>query len=104
MFSKKLVEILQIKNISAYYLAKNTGISQGLMSDYKNGIKMPNIQNLTKIADCLDCSVDYLLGRTDDISLDEHGEFINLFDRLSKKDKDIIINEIKKLIQINNNE
>jgi transcriptional regulator with XRE-family HTH domain len=32
---------------------------------YKNGAKLPTIQNLTKIADYLDVSVDYLLGRTD---------------------------------------
>ena len=40
-------------------------MSQGLMNEYKNGVKLPSIQNLIKIADYFDCSVDYLLGRVD---------------------------------------
>ena len=35
------------------------------MNEYKNGVKLPTTQNLVKIADRLDCSVDYLLGRTE---------------------------------------
>lgn len=65
MFTARFVEYLQFKNITAYKVAKETGISQGLMNEYKNGIKLPTVQNLAKIADYLDCSVDYLLGRTD---------------------------------------
>lgn len=65
MFTTRFVEYLQSKNITAYKVAKETGISQGLMNEYKNGIKLPTVQNLAKIADYLDCSVDYLLGRTD---------------------------------------
>lgn len=65
MFKENFIQILQEKHTTPYAVAKNTGISQGLMSEYKNGIKMPTIANLIKIADYLDCSVDYLLGRTD---------------------------------------
>ena len=65
MFTNEFSNLLQIRNISAYSVAKATGISQGLMNEYKNGIKLPTIQNLVKIADCLGVSVDYLLGRTD---------------------------------------
>lgn len=63
MFTKKFNEILNTRNITAYQVAKTTGISQGLMNEYKNGIKYPTIQNLVKIADALGYSVDYLLGR-----------------------------------------
>ena len=65
MFTEIFIEILQKNNITPYQVAKNTGISQGLMGEYKKGIKLPTIPNLIKIADYLDCSVDYLLGRTD---------------------------------------
>lgn len=65
MFTDIFVEILQSKKITAYKVAKETGISQGLMNEYKNGVKLPSLDNLIKIADYLDCSVDYLLGRTD---------------------------------------
>lgn len=67
MFTEIFVQMLQEKKLSAYKVAKATSISQGLMNEYKNknGIKLPTLQNITKIANYLDCSVDYLLGRTD---------------------------------------
>lgn len=65
MFTARFIQTIQTKQITAYKVAKETGISQGLMSEYKNGVKLPTVQNLVKIADYLNCSVDYLLGRTD---------------------------------------
>lgn len=65
MFKDRFVQYIQSKRVTAYRVAKETGISQGLMNEYKNGVKLPTVQNLIKIADYLDCSVDYLLGRTD---------------------------------------
>ena len=40
------------------------GISDRTLDNYKTS--MPNADKLAKIADYLDCSVDYLLGRTAD--------------------------------------
>ena len=57
--------MLQKKQLTTYRIAKDTGISQGLMNEYKNGIKRPTIDNLVKIADYLNVSTDYLLGRTE---------------------------------------
>lgn len=65
MFTNIFIDLLQKKGITAYRIAKETGISQGLMNEYKSGKKQPTLQNITKIANYLDCSVDYLLGRTD---------------------------------------
>ena len=65
MFTERFMRTIQSKHLTAYKVAKATGISQGLMNENKNGVKLPTVQNLVKIADYLDCSVDYLLGRTD---------------------------------------
>lgn len=67
MFSETIVQLLQSRNISAYRLSKDTGIPQSLLSLYKNGEKMPSVENLRKIADYFGVSVDYLLGRSPDI-------------------------------------
>lgn len=63
MFSERFVEITQEKGLTPYRVAKETGISQGLISEYKSGKKEPTLQNLIKIADYLDVSLDYLVGR-----------------------------------------
>jgi len=65
MFKDIFIELLQDKQLTAYKIAKDLNISQGLMGEYKRGVKQPTIDNLTKIADYLDVSVDYLLGRTE---------------------------------------
>lgn len=46
-------------------LSKSTGISSGNISDWKSGRSKPGLESLLKIADYFDCSVDYLLDRTD---------------------------------------
>lgn len=65
MFTERFKKIIQTNNLTAYRVAKDTGISQGLMAEYHRGNKIPTVNNLVKIADYLNCSVDYLLGRTD---------------------------------------
>ena len=45
-------------------LSKNTGISSGNISDWKSGRSKPGLNSLIKIADYFQCSVDYLLNRT----------------------------------------
>lgn len=65
--SQIILDIIKQRNISAYKLAKETGISESLFSKWK---KKPTSEiassNLVKIADYLGCSVDHLLGRTDE--------------------------------------
>lgn len=64
--SQIILDIVKNKNISAYKLSKETGISESLFSKWKSKPTSEiSSSNLAKIADYLDCSVDYLLGRTD---------------------------------------
>lgn len=51
------------KNITLKMLLEDVGLGFNTMSNMKTS--MPKADNLAKIADYLDCSVDYLLGRTD---------------------------------------
>lgn len=66
MFAENFSNILKEKNITAYQVAKNTNISQGLIGAYKSGKKIPGSKNAKKIADYLNVSVDYLLGSEKD--------------------------------------
>lgn len=68
--SERILKILEEKNITAYRLSKETGISLSLPSKWraKPSSKVSS-DILVAIADYLDCSVDYLLGRTEDPTL-----------------------------------
>ena len=46
---------------------KEVNLGRNTMANFKTS--MPKADNLAKIADYLDCSIDYLMGRTDDPDL-----------------------------------
>lgn len=54
----KIEKELMRQKISVYRLAKNTGINQTTLQNYKNGTE-PSFKNMCKIADALDISLDY---------------------------------------------
>lgn len=64
MFYKILYDFCASKGFKPNTIAKAIGLSSATATKWKNG-SIPNGEVLIKIADYLDCSVDYLLGRTD---------------------------------------
>lgn len=54
-------KLLAKNGITAYRVSKDTGITQTLLSNWKTGKSVPNLQNLKKIADYFDVTVDYLM-------------------------------------------
>lgn len=61
--------MLMAEKISASKLSRDTNISTGNISDWKSGRSMPTSNKLDILADYFDCSVDYILGRTDNLDL-----------------------------------
>jgi transcriptional regulator with XRE-family HTH domain len=59
----RIKSLAKSQNISMKKLLEDVGLGFNTMSNMKTS--MPKADNLAKIADYLDCSVDYLLGRTD---------------------------------------
>ena len=45
-------------------LARETGLTPSWISQFENDKRKPNTENLIKLADALEVSVDYLLGRS----------------------------------------
>ena len=56
------------KNISSDYLAEKVGIAVESLWHIENGARNTSLQTLCNIAEVLDVSVDYLLGRMDSTS------------------------------------
>ncbi len=53
------------KNILIKDMLDNCDLGKNTLSSMLSRGSWPQANNLAKIADCLNCSVDYLLGRTD---------------------------------------
>lgn len=61
--AERIKELSRQKGISITALLLDANLGRNTMANFKTS--MPKADNLARIADCLDCSVDYLLGRTD---------------------------------------
>lgn len=66
MFWQRFYDLCLQNNTKPNPVAKELGISTGIVSKWKNENTLPNGENLIKISNYFDVSVDYLLGRTDD--------------------------------------
>lgn len=54
-------QLLQKHNITAYRVAKEAGVTQTALSNWKSGRSTPSAPTLQKIADYFGVSVDYLM-------------------------------------------
>ena len=61
----RLKEIRKERGISQLKLAMELNTNQNTISRYETGNREPGINELIRIADYFNVSVDYLLGRTD---------------------------------------
>lgn len=62
MIFKNISRLCSEKGISIAKLERETGISNGTIARWDNS--SPTVENLAKVADRLEVSVDFLLGRT----------------------------------------
>ncbi len=60
----RIVSLTQSKDLSINKMLKNAGLAPSIIDNMKRG-RLPSIDKIYDIADYFDCSVDYLLGRTD---------------------------------------
>lgn len=63
-FKDRFPNLLIYFNISRYKLQKSSGISESTLYYWSKGQTIPTIDKLITIANVLDCSLDFVLGRT----------------------------------------
>ena len=63
-FNERLAFLLNYFHRSSYSVYSNTDISQARFYDWKNGVSIPKVDNVVKLAQIFDCSVDFIIGRS----------------------------------------
>ena len=61
-FSNKLKELRIEKEIGQVQLAKEIGVSKGIISLWENNLREPKLSNLISLAKFFDVTIDYLVG------------------------------------------
>lgn len=104
--ANRLSMMLEEKNMTQRKLSELIGVSEVTISRYLNGSRSPKADIIIDIANALDVSVDYLLGREDQKNISKkeqqkHDEFIEnvriQFMDASEKDRDTIYRKISEL-------
>ena len=71
IMSSRLEKAMIAKALNGLQLAERVGVSRSAMSFFLRGKRRPGRAVLAKIADQLSVTVDYLLGRSEDLNISE---------------------------------
>lgn len=58
---QKFEKLLRDRNITAYQVAKDTGIATSTLTEWKNGTYQPKIEKISKIAKYFNVPIEYFL-------------------------------------------
>ena len=61
-FAERFKELWYEKGLNQVELAKQLGVSNGVISLWENGLREPGMYSLIQIAKYFDVSIDYLVG------------------------------------------
>jgi transcriptional regulator with XRE-family HTH domain len=108
IFSKRLKILREEKGISQTELAEKIGVSRGSISFYENGDRLPDIEILGKIQEYFSVDYDFLLGKSNFKTKEREKEqtgnwnkLQKLFASLSPDLADILVNDLIKILEIN---
>ena len=65
IFGKRIIELRKSAGRTQKQLGEAVGLSMQAINDIEKGCRETTYEKIAAPADYLDCSVDYLLGRTD---------------------------------------
>lgn len=89
-FGERLKMLREEKNLNQTELAALFGLTQNAFSAYERGLREPNIEKMTQIADFFGVSLDFLFGRTNDRKKTYSPMTRELLDVLHLSDDEII--------------
>lgn len=63
IFGRRLREVRKSKKLTQQQIADEIGVNRGSYSNWEKGKREPSFENLIKLADLFEVSLDCLLGR-----------------------------------------
>ncbi|MBR3764784.1 MAG: helix-turn-helix transcriptional regulator [Clostridia bacterium] len=108
----KIRELRKTSGMTMKELGSIVGVSEGAISHYETGRREPDPDMLGRIANALNVSVDYLMGRDDEtespttqkIDLMFRSDIQNYLDRLNAKNRALLEEMARKLFELQQQE
>lgn len=76
MIGKRVRELRMEKGLSQQELGIIIGVTKVSVCGYENGTRLPNLEKLIKLAEALETTTDYLLGREVPVVNEENKTYI----------------------------
>ena len=76
MIGKRVKELRIEKGLSQQELGSAIGVTKVSICGYENGTRLPNLEKLVKLADALETTTDFLLGREIPVMNEENKTYI----------------------------
>ena len=73
----RIFKIMKEKELTAYRVSKDTGISQASLADWRKGRSKPKIDKLQKLSEYFGVSISYLTGESDEIDNTQQMQALN---------------------------
>lgn len=90
VFPERLRVARQTREFSQDSLAKRANLQPSAISHFETGTRKPSFDNLRRLADALDVTTDYLLGRVEDMQDVGGAERVHRhLDQLSSADREM---------------
>lgn len=77
IFARRLRAAREKRDLSQEELATRTGLQPSAISHFETGSRKPSFDNLRRLADALDVTTDYLLGRVTDTEALAGADWLN---------------------------
>jgi transcriptional regulator with XRE-family HTH domain len=93
IFVARMRTLMELKGLSSSELADQSDLARSTLTQFLAGNTKPSADALVKLADMLDASIDYLLGRSDESELadllrhEKIVELVRMFAQLSVPDQ-----------------
>ena len=107
--AERIKYMAKLRGQTMKVVLEEAGLNFNAMTHMKTS--MPKADNLAKLADYLRCSVDFLLGRTEEVSVAETGiggaattlsensrEMLSLFEQLPERQQLILIGRLQEMV------
>ncbi len=90
IFSKRLYERRKALDLSQEGLANKAKLQPTAISHFETGGRKPSFDNLRSLADALETTVDYLMGRADShvVTLTAGDQLYRDYEKLSDRDRE----------------
>lgn len=105
----RIKQLREENSITQEELAKKLDLSKGIISLYENETRKPSLEVLIKLSEIFNCSIDYLLGKSDIRNINKDvldtaliGMSRSEYEKLSEEQKEKIRSFIKFIAKENN--